>query len=278
MAMTIKKYDGKKATTVQFDKSKVPVFSPTGVIGTVSRVNNFNVDNPKVICSRMSVLFQGLVEVKAKLKERVDIKINIATETNPTYLFVVNGVTDNGGEKDIISFPKYSAIVSYQLWAVVQKTRYDWTTGKYEPITIKETFDPLPVNRLAESIGLNNTSKLYFLYVQGVEFIFERAPEEVMAICLWKASNAKRLKLTGDIKENMKNLIAKLVKQASVTYQDTSIVGVKKVLASLNQTNIDRYYAELDKTEANTGLSPSYEEIFKFLCTSYKQINNKIEA
>ncbi|BBM96180.1 putative nucleocapsid protein [Perilla mosaic virus] len=264
MSTKIKRYSGKTTVDFELKKSSIKEFKPTGI--TPRQIIDFKPIDYEVNSKELKNLYEGLLETKIESQSR-DMEIDFGS---PSKVYIIHNLANPGGDMSILSFSKYSAILGYCAFKTRYAVVFDWKQGVY---VSKGIVKPQSlVNRLAESIGLRDDSRLYLLYVQGVEFLFELLPEEALAISLWKANNAERIGLKGTKEENAKNIIAKIVKVMHKHELGQGVEGCKKVLSTLNKATILGYYKELNDKFEKGGLSVSYSEIFNELSNQFSSL------
>nr|BDH47810.1 putative nucleocapsid protein [Emaravirus perillae]BDP45124.1 putative nucleocapsid protein [Perilla mosaic virus] len=264
MSTKIKRYSGKTTVDFELKKSSIKEFKPTGI--TPRQIIDFKPVDYEVNSKELKNLYEGLLETKIESQGR-DMEIDFGS---PSKVYIIHNLANPGGDESILSFSKYSSILGYCAFRMKHAVVFDWIQGKYVP---EGTLIPQDLtNRLAESVGLRNDSRLYLLYVQGVEFLFELLPEEALAISLWKANNAERIGLKGTKEENAKNIIAKVVKVMHKHSFGQGVEGCKKVLSMLNKTNVLNYYKELSEKFEKSGLSVNYSEIFNELSSQFSSL------
>nr|WGG93567.1 nucleoprotein [Callicarpa mosaic-associated virus 2] len=159
-------------------------------------------------------------ELKMRMKESSIIKYNLKLDGVATEFILVHSLKQNK-DAHIMSINRFISICSGAIFVKINNERFDWDTKKYVK-TKTPMIGSVPedsINRLAESIGISRDSRLYWIYLPGVENLFDLCPYEVIAICSWRALNPEKSKMTGDSVEMLKSLSNKFAKR-NVTLED----------------------------------------------------------
>ncbi|QZN83755.1 putative nucleocapsid protein [Karaka Okahu purepure emaravirus] len=209
------------------------------------------------------------LEIKKEIKDKQIVKRLIKTASGGThqYVLVYKLGSFTGDNKFVMSSNRFIAICSATITIGLFGTIFDWESRSNKPVgeTTKKAYNQVTtgdaINRLAEKIGISKQSRLYWLYLPGVENCFEIFPEEVTTICCWRVLHKEKSGLSGDAVSSIKALSNKFVKR-----------GIS--IGDLNQGKIMEYYKELERC---VHTSASHQHAVDFMLSVTSMFNKHAE-
>nr|QTW92692.1 nucleoprotein [Emaravirus camelliae] len=252
--------------------------------GNVVR-NTFNVDDSYYKNSNLGVvieIYQSIKEIKLELNEQLKrskfLKIDFPCDGNSVdkvdknKLYVIKDPVQVN--RKFLSVNQLSALVTYIVCKCSFGDTYSWELNSYKNLAVgvnKELKNHEITNRLALKIGLtqwlkssNKINRLYYLYVTGFEHLFEFYPEEVVAICLYRATTISDINNEEEKYNSLKNLASKMIKVSNTVATNKTAIDV---LNSLNKRNIVENYNELKSLKS--GISEEYKDIIDKIMTLF---------
>ncbi|QGX73509.1 putative nucleocapsid [Emaravirus verbanni] len=221
---------------------------------------------------QITKIFESIKEIKDELNEQV--KINKYLKLKLTCFGSSKEVIDKEmvyiiknpvvTTSRFLTINQLSSLTAFKIAKFKLGTVYSWESRKYIPVEVQNSSNIDIVNRLALKIGLNqdnpDSKRLYYIYTTGFENLFESFPEEVVAICLYKAKMDNISLNKEDSKyDSLKNLISKIIRVGfKHSILNDNMKNPMIVLSSLNINKIRELYNVLENCR-QSGLSSEYK-------------------
>jgi len=268
MPETITAVVGQGSDKKDFQVKKGEIYNADSIKFVPGRTDNVQ-DISKFIFQRPSLndcleICVASKEMKATLKEKLCIKRTMMVNGQNVVFYVFQHFQTSDCVT-AMSFGRFIAMCSGTVMLRTLGEYYNISDKRYtnvfnNSVLIKEVAPMDYMNRLAEKQGIPRTSRLYWLYLPGMENLVSMYPAEVIAICAYRALNTDRVKLSGSPVDSLRSVAGKM-----------RAIGINLTDAGLSD-KILVYYRELMECTHTTASMMAATELFKSITDLVKSV------
>jgi len=254
-----KDYSAKRSEV--FDANGIK-FTP-GASSNIQDISKFIFQLPDLIdCLDVCVASK---ELKENLKTQTCIKRSLKLGTVDSVVFYIFFNFQKSDCVTAMSFGRFIAMCSGSILLRTQGEYYSIKEKKYiktlDGKTLTKEIAPSNyMNRLAEKQGIPSSSRLYWLYLPGMENLVSLYPAEVIAICAYRAINADKVKLAGSPVDSLRSVAGRM-RALGIGLNDS---GLSEMIV--------KYYGELLNFTHNTPSMIAAAELFEKITDLVKSV------